>query len=166
LREPTEADMRALRDLLMATGGSIDELASWSGCVLDTDDDAAAMQAYDARRCYAAMQVERIFAKQLATDRATTSAGQTKKRGPKYLYLDTDSLVVRLAEKAPGASVKARIRHVVKELWSVLRLGNSEESTVRRIFSRLRDIDFAWSPLAKMIAPRAASRRGGPPARS
>jgi hypothetical protein len=49
-RPPTEADMHALRALLTAAAGDVEELVRWAGCVLNAANDTDAMHAYDARQ--------------------------------------------------------------------------------------------------------------------
>jgi hypothetical protein len=154
-RAPTEADMHALRDLLMATAGDAEELARWVGCVLDTDDDAAAITAYWARVEYAAI----VAAKQAekAIELKTEMKNKAKTGPKKKRFLAIDKTIIIFAEQCQAASpVTSCIREAVHELSQLFgeKLGASEDAVVKRVFGRLRSLEFDYLPIAKRIAPR------------
>lgn len=179
-REPETGDMRRLRKLLSATGGDVSELMRWAEAVRDTDDEDAALAAYRARQEWAALMAidrrnsaaRRLAEAQFLDRLRRMLADQAKRKGPRGdRYGVRDFWIVYMAEQRRNSperyylSVKERIREVVRENWTA-ELGISEDAVVARVFGRLRrqpygrnslPAEFAWSPLAKMVASR---RRG------
>jgi hypothetical protein len=144
-RPPTEADMHALRDLLTATGGDLEELVRRAACVLDTDDDSGAMRAYEARRDWG--QIEAAAA-QVAEARRTVVAVAKRARGrpPHDRYEEQDFWLLAAADARarPGCSTTQAIREAVTAEWNWrgtvrarVALGASIEAVVSRVFQRL-----------------------------
>jgi hypothetical protein len=151
-RSATEDDLAKVRDLLKAAGGDIDTLASWAGAVLDTDDDAAALVALDAREEWARL-IRRATAAgaeakaDAASFRAAVSkliaeqAGQPgRPRASSYAAIDDEML----AEANRRFCVTRRppmeiVREVVCEFAAEGRaIGQSESAAVQRLFSLIR----------------------------
>jgi hypothetical protein len=171
-RAPTEADMHALRDLLIATAGDIEELMRWAECVVHTADDTAAMRAYDARRQWKWQSAFATRARQLS---------KLVRRRDRYEAIDYRVLILANALPRPGCSTTQAIREVVAEEWSKLGprasivFGQSIDAAAARIFQRLRPETLAPGlrvdpPFADLfprlsVAPRQArgiSRFGRP----
>jgi hypothetical protein len=192
-RAPTEADFAALRHLLSAIGGDVEELARWAGAVRDTDDDSAALTAYWARLEYGVLKTVdqiKIRIAEINKQNYRRELGKylseymaKKKRGPrKDKYINVDQDIVRYAETIThllprGTPVKAIIARAVRDNWSPA-LGQSEGAATARIFARLRrrrvktkDVIGSLPPditssLTERIAPRKRGvRKFGRPRR-
>jgi len=139
-----------LRRLLLATGGDVEELAQWAMAARDTDNDAAALTAYQARQQYGvlkvvgrikarAAEIKRLeFEKHLSEIRA-----RPQKSGPRGdRYIDIDQWIILHAEAIarqppPRMSVKSIVARAVRDNWSPA-LGQNEWAATARIFGRLR----------------------------
>lgn len=183
-RRPTNADMRMVRELLTAAGGNIEELSGWAEAVRDTDDDAAALDAYSARLEFRVLEslarlASGIEAARQQRQKAALAASlqeilaEPKRPGPHHdRYLDVDreiilAVEVQLAGRLPaGAFIKRIIRQAVRDNWGPA-LGHSVEAATARIFGRLRRrrvkggtiLPDVISPLSKLIKPRKPRKR-------
>ncbi len=141
-REPTEADFRALRELLIAGGGDIEELARWAAAVRDTDSDAEARGVYSVRWEWdhliapldrLKVKVARIEEQRARALRNLRSSDKRRRRGrPRGdPHLDDDCLILCEAEVRAKTDVSLRrrvsatrlIAEVVAELWAKLAEG-------------------------------------------
>lgn len=129
-RAPTKADMRMLRELLTATAGNVEELADWAAAVRDTDDDLAAVSAYQVRIDYRAMMAEKAEAEARAREHARVPQNipreERKRPGPwGDRFIEIDTRVVLVAEELsrllpPTTSVKALVSEAVRRVDKVL----------------------------------------------
>jgi hypothetical protein len=146
-RPPTEADMRALRDLLTASAGDVEELVRWAECVLDTDDDTGAIRAYDARQEWQSTIASASGASSAYRWLVQRPAPAKRLRLPRDRYEECDYRLLTLANRLirPGCSPTQAICEVVTAEWNRLGpsrapilLGTSKEAVVARVFQRLR----------------------------
>jgi hypothetical protein len=155
-RDPTVIDMRKLRELLTAVGGDLNELARWVTAVRETDDDAAALVAFDAAREFAAAaeagrQRRTELVKELAQGQAqyrrTIAELVAEKIGrpgrPRVSgYAEIDREILIEADRRFMRSRRAPetiIREVVTERAAAgVVIGASVNAAVRRVFALIR----------------------------
>ena len=151
-----------LRELLTATAGNVEELADWAAAVRDTDDDLAAVSAYQVRIDYRAMMAEKAEAEARAREHARVPQNipreERKRPGPwGDRFIEIDTRVVLVAEELsrllpPTTSVKALVSEAVRRVDKVLTAFPADGIGADALICKA-----LWQPLEPSAQPAATS---------